>query len=72
MKKLKLCPNCAQPIKPGRHKDGEYRHSQGCGRDRSKNRDAELLRIQAEVSAYVLCKHGVVLSTCEKCEQEQQ
>jgi hypothetical protein len=26
----RLCKECGQPIKPGRHKPGEYEHAQGC------------------------------------------
>ena len=26
----KVCDKCGQPIKPGRHKPGEYEHAQGC------------------------------------------
>jgi hypothetical protein len=25
-----LCTQCGQPMKPGRHKPGEYEHAQGC------------------------------------------
>jgi hypothetical protein len=30
------CPECGQPISPGRHRPGEYEHAQGCPRNKSK------------------------------------
>jgi len=36
MRKARKCPECGQPIKPGRHKANEYEHAMGCPRDRSK------------------------------------
>jgi hypothetical protein len=37
--RYKLCAECGQPIKPGRHKTDEYRHASGCQSDRSKYRE---------------------------------
>jgi len=36
MAEPKLCKECGQPVKPGRHKENEYDHAQGCSLDRSK------------------------------------
>lgn len=36
MKRARKCPDCDQPIKPGRHKSNEYAHASGCPRDRTK------------------------------------
>ncbi len=30
VEQYKLCDQCGQPVKPGRHKAGEYEHAQGC------------------------------------------
>jgi len=27
---VRRCAECGQPVKPGRHKPGEYEHAQGC------------------------------------------
>jgi hypothetical protein len=44
----RLCDACGQPIQPGRHMPGEYRHAQGCPRDRSKYRYRRVPPIPAE------------------------
>jgi hypothetical protein len=36
-KRYAVCSECEQPIKPGRHKPGEYEHASGCPKDRSNN-----------------------------------
>ena len=35
-KKVRDCPDCGQPIKPGRHKAGEFEHARGCPRARKR------------------------------------
>jgi hypothetical protein len=37
-RKVRECRDCGQPICLGRHKKNEYRHAEGCPRDRSKKR----------------------------------
>jgi len=43
------CSECNQPIKPGRHKPGEYAHARGCPKDRSRMAGltiAEVLKLE--------------------------